>query len=203
MKTRIIYKDIKNIYLRINNGELIISSPKGISEEYLLEISKKHYDKLKSKSLYKRKISLDFSDKIILNEIEYTVIKSNNTLIDKNNKLVYLNEKNLVSSFENILKESALELLRDVKMRYNISFEYNNVRIKNNKTNWGSVSNKNNLNLNIRLPLLSLKLSEYIIIHELCHLKHLNHSKGYWQLVETFIKDYKSIRKELKLLKIG
>lgn len=64
-------------------------------------------------------------------------------------------------------------------------FAYQRVAIKMNKTNWGSCSAKNNLNLNLALPLLPDALRDYVIIHELCHLEHHNHSAEFHRLLNS------------------
>ena len=64
-------------------------------------------------------------------------------------------------------------------------FAYQRVALKMNKTNWGSCSAKNNLNLNLALPLLPDALRDYVIIHELCHLEHHNHSAEFHRLLNN------------------
>ncbi len=76
-------------------------------------------------------------------------------------------------------------------------FIYKNICIKNQKSRWGSCSKKGNLNFNYKIIFLPTHLSDYIIVHELCHLKELNHSPRFWSLVETILPDYRSLRSEL------
>lgn len=65
-------------------------------------------------------------------------------------------------------------------------FDYSRVFIKNNRTNWGSCSAKRNINLNMHLVDLPGELSDFVIIHELCHLVHRNHGKEFHKLVNSF-----------------
>ena len=70
-------------------------------------------------------------------------------------------------------------------------FEYERVRIKNQKTRWGSCSAKRNINLNLRLMMAPDPAIDYVIIHELCHLREMNHRPAFWALVETYCPDYR------------
>ena len=75
---------------------------------------------------------------------------------------------------------------------------FNMVRIKDVKTLWGSCSSRKNLNFNRKLFLLPEKLIDYICVHELAHLKQMNHSEKFWKEVEKLIPDYRERRAELK-----
>ena len=74
----------------------------------------------------------------------------------------------------------------------------NQIRVKRMKTRWGSCSTKQNLNFNYKILFLTSELQDYLIIHELCHLKHPNHSKNFWYEVETMCPDFKNLDKQLR-----
>ena len=74
----------------------------------------------------------------------------------------------------------------------------NQVRIKNQKTMWGSCSSKNNINLNYLLLMAPMKVIDYVIIHELVHTIHRNHSIDFWSSVESIMPDYKEHKLWLK-----
>jgi predicted metal-dependent hydrolase len=103
------------------------------------------------------------------------------------------------------LKAQALQLAKDRIEYYNrtYNFKFNAVNIKNQKTRWGSCSKKGNLNFNYKIALLPQKLSNYIIVHELCHLGQFNHSQKFWNLVAKAMPDYLDIRKELRENKVN
>jgi len=75
---------------------------------------------------------------------------------------------------------------------------YQQVRIKAQKTLWGSCSSVNNINLNYLLIRAPISVVDYVIVHELAHTKHKNHSKSFWQLVETILPEYKASKTWLK-----
>ena len=79
-------------------------------------------------------------------------------------------------------------------------FQYKSVAIRNQKTRWGSCSSKGNLNFNYKIMLLPERHADYIIVHELCHLKEFNHSKRFWNLVAQTIPEYEKIISQLRKL---
>jgi len=78
-----------------------------------------------------------------------------------------------------------------------LNISYNKLRVKDQKTRWGSCSNKGNINLNWRIIMAPNQVTAYVIIHELTHLIFLNHSKDFWKTVEQYLPDYKKWRKWL------
>lgn len=75
---------------------------------------------------------------------------------------------------------------------------YNRITIRDQKTRWGSCSAKGTLSFNWRLMLAPPSIPDYVIVHELCHLTHMNHSAAFWQKVESVYPDYRTARKWLK-----
>ena len=95
-----------------------------------------------------------------------------------------------VTNFYRLLAKTHLPP-RAAQLAAEFGFTYNTLRIKNQKTRWGSCSAKGNINLNLRLMMAPNDAIDYVIIHELCHLKELNHSPEFWRLVETLCPDYR------------
>lgn len=97
-------------------------------------------------------------------------------------------------------KKQARILVTDRLAYFNsyYNFKYHRIAIRNQKSRWGSCSSSKNLNFNYRLALLPEELADYIIVHELCHLREMNHSVKFWQLVGETIFDYKIRQKKLK-----
>ena len=80
-------------------------------------------------------------------------------------------------------------------------FSYKRVAIKNQRTCWGSCSQDANLNFNYNIINLPEEVRDYVIVHELCHLKELNHSSDFWRLVAQTVPNYRELRRELKGIK--
>lgn len=79
-------------------------------------------------------------------------------------------------------------------------FQYNEVRIKNITSRWGSCSSKKNLNFSLHLMQFEKKYIDYVILHELCHTKQMNHGPKFWALVEKVCPGGKQIDKEMRKL---
>jgi len=75
---------------------------------------------------------------------------------------------------------------------------YKRVSIRSQKTRWGSCSSRGNISLNDQLLFLPADVVEYLMIHELCHTRHLNHSKTFWTLVQSHCPDYRAHEKLLR-----
>lgn len=98
------------------------------------------------------------------------------------------------------LAEKALEYIpkRVSYFAKQIGVTYGRITIRNQKTRWGSCSSKGNLNFNCLLMLTPPEVIDYVIVHELCHRKEMNHSGAFWAEVEKVLPDYK---KQVKWLK--
>ena len=75
---------------------------------------------------------------------------------------------------------------------------FGRITIRNQKTRWGSCSTKGNLNFNYQLYYLPDELLDYVVVHELSHRRHMDHSKEFWTEVEKYCPNYRKLRKNLK-----
>lgn len=98
------------------------------------------------------------------------------------------------------LAEKALEYIpkRVSYFAKQIGVTYGKITIRNQKTRWGSCSSKGNLNFNCLLMLTPPEVIDYVVVHELCHRKEMNHSGAFWAEVEKVLPDYKEQVKWLK-----
>ena len=97
------------------------------------------------------------------------------------------------------LRDKAGETLRQKTQQWaeKMGVEYNNITIKDQRTLWASCSGKKNINYSYRIIKMPLAVQDYLIVHELSHLVHMNHGQEYWQLVAQYCPDYNHHRKWL------
>ncbi len=128
--------------------------------------------------------------------------------VNNNKFIIYINsgilkdkrEAIIKDNLEKFYKEQAINVLKERTDYYSniLKVAPKNIVIKNQKTLWGSCSSKGNINYNYKIVMAPLEILDYIVVHELCHLVHMNHSKDFWDLVEIVIPDWKKRRNWLK-----
>lgn len=162
----------------------------------------KHKNKILSRLDKHENLSASPPDTIFISllaktyQVEYfSPAKKARFLIEADVLQIYANtddeKKTALQAFvHSIAKEELTILLNETSENY--ALPYNKVFIKSQKTRWGSCSSKKNINLNRNMIFLRPCQVEYLLLHELCHTVHLNHSSRYWQLVSQFMPDYKT-----------
>jgi predicted metal-dependent hydrolase len=134
--------------------------------------------------------------KFVKDTSQYSIFSENLMKITFHVKDRRTRKRNIVNWY----KEQTKKLL-DNKVPFfgkRVSISYGKVRIRNQKSRWGSCSKKGNLNFNLLLSSLPINIIDYIIIHELFHLVEFNHSVHFWKLVEHAFPSYKDCRTWLK-----
>lgn len=155
------YSKIKNIYIQIKDGKVIVKAPR--------RVSKKEIEKI-----------LEQKSEWIQKAVEKETKK-------QEKKPLYTKEE-----FKEIVEKNANELVKQTGL------VPNKITIKKIKYAWGSCSSKKNITINLELIKYSEQAIRYVILHEFCHIKYMNHSKDFWNLVEKYMPDYKQVKKEFK-----
>lgn len=101
-------------------------------------------------------------------------------------------------------KEQARFIVHEKLTYFNqfYNFEYKKVAIRNQRSRWGSCSKRGNLNFNYKIVFLKPEQQDYIIIHELCHLKEFNHGPNFWELVKEQCPNFREIRSSVKTINV-
>lgn len=128
-------------------------------------------------------------------------IKKHESWIEKKleqfkNKPKSLIDKGKIWDYKKKAKEYIPSRVKQIALENN--FNYNTIKITSAKTRWGSCTSKKNLNFSYRLILVPKKVIDYVIVHELCHLREMNHSKKFWDEVWKIMPDYKKYDRWLK-----
>ena len=210
---------VKNLYISIENGEVLIKAPWYATSSQIQEVveSKRQWimQKLEEYQSSPRKVK-DYADGErfqILGESYYLNIyykDINNAILNvENGKIVVIlplryadNDnteqiKKMIDKMYYMVAEKEVEVAME-KMSIMVGLAPEEYRIKKIKSVWGSCSSNKKITINQNLMMYSRKAIEYVILHELCHLKYMNHSKKFWEMVAKYMPDYKIAEKELK-----
>ena len=138
-----------------------------------------------------------------LSTVEQFILRKSQWVIDKIEYFKQFSGRVFVKDTKKefaLHKEAALALAVERMAHFNEVYQlsWGKVTIRNQKTRWGSCSKKGNINFNYKIALLPAHIADYIIVHELCHLKEFNHSRNFWNLVAQAVPNYLDVRKELK-----
>lgn len=206
---KIIRSKRKTLSLTINeNAELIIRAPKRLSIEKIQDFINEKENWINRKK------------RLIENQIKDVASNHNKLLylgnlfpinVEQNasKELFFTGEEFIANSIEpdslslsikkwykNKFKEIALPRVAYFANKHNLMV--NQVRIKNQKTMWGSCSSKNNINLNYLLLMAPMGVIDYVIVHELVHTIHRNHSTDFWDSVELIMPQFQEHKRWLK-----
>lgn len=170
----------KSVSIRVtDDGTIIVRAPKRVTDVYINSFLKK-------------------SSKWIEKKVDQSKAQ-NEKLKD------YQFSKEEVSRLKKGAKQTLKGRLDEISEQIDIN--YNKFRLSGASKRWGSCSSKKTISINWRLIFAPPDVIDYVITHELIHLKHMNHSKIFWKLVETHIPKYKENRKWLNendfLLRVG
>ena len=205
----------KTISIEVLDGIIKVRAPFFSSQFSINNFIKKHQTWISNRieKIEKAKINeIKFkkNEEISIFGKEYNLIFSSSHKISskiKEGKIIIklpknnFNNRELIKlEFLKIIKEFAINSLnKRVKFYSEIIGNYpNSIKISHYKSKWGSCSFKGNLTFNWKIVFAPLEIIDYLVVHELCHLEHHNHSQKFWEKVGMFDKDYQINRKWLK-----
>ncbi|WP_281951862.1 M48 family metallopeptidase [Nitrosophilus kaiyonis] len=202
IKYKIIKERRKSLKLFIKDGAVIIKAPSFINRETIDNFVKKHlfWIKINLENYEKNRKIFKEGEKFLFFGKEYPllikkgvkkVVFDNAFYIDNEN----FDKENLIDFYKKEAKEYIEKRVIYFAKNFNLSF--NNIKINSAQKRWGSCSSKNNLNFSYRLIMCPKEVIDYVIIHELSHLTHFNHSKDFWTLVSKRCPNYKYCEKWL------
>ena len=194
----------KTIAIIVSNNKIIVRTPLKCSDKLINKFVNSKQDWI-SKQLAKSKLSykplnVESGESLTLLENKYTIhLAEINKLVIENDKIILPNKKSKLYLQIYIKKMAKSYLQKRVKEIADIILlNYKSIKISSATTNWGSCGAKNSLNFTYKLMLCPKSVIDYIIVHELCHTAIKNHSANFYNLVKSFMPNYK---KEVKWLK--
>lgn len=192
----ITYKNIKNIYLRIRKEYLIeVSANKFTSKKEIEKLIREH-ERFIVSSNNKLKIIHNRPKKIMYLGKELSLILSNDTYID-NNYIYAKDEESAIKYIYSLSYDIFKRELDKIMIMFDDLPEFT-LKVRWMKTKWGVCNKKSKtVTLNTELITKDISLIDYVIVHELCHFKHMDHSKEFWDEVSKYYPYYKHARKEL------
>lgn len=217
MEYSIDYGRRKNVYILIRDGKVILKVPKNYPKykmEKIINEKEKWINKKLQEYNQKNRNVREYKDgaNIYVLGNKYTLkIK----YYSKTRIMVKLEDSNFVIYFPENLQINE-ELIKEVIGKYycklakielpkylenvvkKVNLYPSSCSVRNMKRAWGNCNTKKAIHLNTNLIKYSKQAIEYVCLHEICHLKYMNHSKDFWKMVESYMPNYKEIEKELR-----
>ncbi len=210
---------IKNFYVSVQNGEVVVKAPWYVTSSQIQDVveSKRNWimEQLEKYQNSPRKAK-DYADgerfqilgesyylNIYYKDIATAMLNVENGKISIILPLQYAENDNteqikkMIDKMYYMVAEKEVEMAME-KTRKMVGLAPEEYRIKKVKSVWGTCSSNKKITINQNLMMYSRRAIEYVVLHEVCHLKYMNHSKKFWEMVEKYMPDYKEAEKELK-----
>ena len=194
-------KGRRSIGIHIKDGRVVVRAPKGIPESKLYSVLKDKEDWVNKKvaeynlCTERNREIIEYRKYLLFGEIYDGLDALYNKIA-----LITQNAQRRTRNAGKDLAKLAAAHLPDItdKLSQENGLKYNSLKIIRSKLKWGSCTAKGVVSLNWRLIMLPPEIVEYVILHELCHIKHLNHSAQYWRTLESFYPKVKTAKQYLK-----
>lgn len=213
----------KTISIRVNHDGVIVRAPRGLSNQKIREliqtkarwILQKYQEVSESAPVNPKRDYQDgttfwyrgkaLSLKLVQGS-EYQLKENEGQVLIEGDQIVVALSDFSHGAILNLLEqwfryEARIRIMERVQYytaRYGFGKPVSRIFIKDQKSRWGSCSSKCNLNFNYRLIMAPDEVLDYVVVHELCHLLHMNHSSAFWDAVERILPDYQRSREWLR-----
>lgn len=201
-KVEIIRKHNKNTYIRVKEDLTIyVTTNRLATKGYIKKLLDENTSFL-IKAIKRANNKKEKEENFYLLGICYNVVYSNDfkkISIDTQNKIIYIKDQKMLNNWvKKETKNLYLERIDYNYKRFEEKIPYPNLRVRKMSTRWGVCNRKLKvITLNSKLIEYSIDKLDYVIIHELSHFVHFDHSKLFWNVVSKYCPNYKFIRKEL------
>lgn len=209
----LIRKKIKNVYIGVKNGKVIVRAPIRLSKQKVDELinqkSKWINDKLQKQINHENFELVNKEHIYILGKkikIEYKEAKKISIELNINSCVIYSPKltdevySKILLKLDKNLKDLAYEYIIPIVKKYSIltGLKPQGIVIRKFKSIWGNCSSKKIIKLNQKLIHYNIKSIEYVCLHEITHLKYMNHQKQFWNYIKKYMPDYKERANLLK-----
>lgn len=194
-------KNNKNTYIKVKDDlNIYVTTNYLVRDKDIEKLLKDNYISIKKMINRKKKVKAK-EDAFYLFGRKYDIIIDSRVdkILLEGNKIYVSN----MDKFNKWLKKETVKLYKEhldnIYNKFEESIPYPKLKIRNMKTRWG-VNNKrdNSVTLNSKLITFDLSKLDYVIVHELSHFIHFDHSKAFWEVVAKYCPNYKEIRKEMR-----
>lgn len=210
----IVRSKIKNLYIHVRDNKVIVKAPIKMKQSEIEDIvdrkKKWIYEKINQNVVenYKDGNTVKILGKDFLLQVQF--LKDIKLILELNESDVVISLplerknrnntqiiKDLINNLYMKIAEKEVAMAMMVVTRI-VGIKPNKYRIKRLKTAWGTCTQNKNITINSELMKYDRQVIQYVVLHEICHLKYMNHSKEFWNMVEKYMKDYKEVRSRLK-----
>lgn len=194
----------------MKDGNVVVKAPIGMRNETINHFVEEKQAWIRDKLFLINKTKVKFDDvvhyqRFLLYGNKYSLILDNVKKIETNDKFQIIipqkiDREKILKTLKNWYKKIAKQILED-RLKFiesRIKLKSSLLRISDSKGRWGSCNSKGVITFNFRVIMLPPAIIDYVIIHELCHLVEMNHSKNFWKLVETFLPKAPELKMAIK-----